>query len=85
MKLAWLGLILMGMIATQAQAQAPIAPTAPPDAAQVAKDAANYRKARQAVADLEKISAPSGIQETYKTTIGGVDQWLNVRGQDREQ
>jgi pimeloyl-ACP methyl ester carboxylesterase len=83
MKLAWLGLILMGMSMAQAQPQS--APPAPPDAAQVAREAANFRKARQAVADLEKISAPSGIQETYKTPIGGVDQWLNVRGQDRDQ
>ncbi|HEU4843471.1 MAG TPA: alpha/beta hydrolase, partial [Burkholderiaceae bacterium] len=83
MKLAWLGLILMGL--TAAQAQTPPAQEANSAATNpaVARDAANYRKARQAVADLEKISAPSGIQETYKTTIGGVDQWLNVRGQDR--
>ena len=27
--------------------------------------------------------SPSGIQESYKVRIGGVDQWLNVRGQDR--
>jgi pimeloyl-ACP methyl ester carboxylesterase len=83
MKLAWLGLILMSL--TAAQAQTPPAQDAANAAANaaVARDAANYRKARQAVADLEKISAPSGIQETYKTSIGGMDQWLNVRGQDR--
>lgn len=83
MKLAWLALILMSL--TAAQAQTPPAQEANSAAANPAavRDAANYRKARQAVADLEKISTPSGIQETYKTSIGGVDQWLNVRGQDR--
>jgi hypothetical protein len=42
-----------------------------------------YARARAIVADLGRITAPSGVQETYKTAIGGVDQWLNVRGQDR--
>ena len=38
---------------------------------------------RAAVEDLQRIPAPDGIQESYKTKIGGIDQWLNVRGQDR--
>ena len=42
-----------------------------------------YREARAAVADLEKILAPGGIQDAYKARIGGIDQWINVRGQDR--
>lgn len=42
-----------------------------------------YAKARAIIADLDRITAPSGVQETYKTRIGGVDQWLDVRGQDR--
>lgn len=42
-----------------------------------------YREARAAVADLQKIPAPGGIQDAYKTRIGGIDQWINVRGQDR--
>jgi pimeloyl-ACP methyl ester carboxylesterase len=48
-----------------------------------AKDAARYRAAREVVKDLGRIVAPTGIQETYKTKIGGIDQWLSVRGQDR--
>lgn len=42
-----------------------------------------YGKARTIIADLGRIVAPSGVQESYKTSIGGIDQWLNVRGQDR--
>lgn len=42
-----------------------------------------YRAARGAVADLEKIVAPEGVQDSYKTRIGGIDQWISVRGQDR--
>jgi pimeloyl-ACP methyl ester carboxylesterase len=43
----------------------------------------DWRDARAAVADLEKIAAPGGVQDSYKTRIGGIDQWLNVRGQDK--
>jgi len=52
--------------------------------AQEASDAKNLASARAAIEDLQRIVAPGGIQESYKTTIGGIDQWLNVRGQDRD-
>ena len=42
-----------------------------------------YDRAREVVRDLERIVAPTGIQETYKARIGGIDQWINIRGQDR--
>ncbi|MDN5781281.1 MAG: alpha/beta hydrolase [Luteimonas sp.] len=45
-------------------------------------DDAAYAKARDVVRDLERIVAPTGIQETWKTRIGGIDQWINARGQD---
>jgi pimeloyl-ACP methyl ester carboxylesterase len=41
-------------------------------------------KARKIIADLGKIVNPEGIQETYKTRIGGIDQWVYARGQDRK-
>ena len=50
--------------------------------AQQCPDIAPYQKAREAIQDLGRIVAPSGIQESYKTKIGGIDQWLSVRGQD---
>src|SRR3546814_7977706 len=43
-----------------------------------------YTKARDVVRDLQRIVAPTGIQETSKARIGGIDQWINVRGQDRD-
>jgi len=46
-------------------------------------DKSGMDAARSIVADLDRITAPTGIQEAYKTRIGGIDQWLNVRGQDR--
>lgn len=46
-------------------------------------DLAGYQQGREVIADLEHIVAPSGIQESYKVDIGGLPQWLYVRGQDR--
>jgi len=51
--------------------------------AQQCPDIAPYQEARAAIQDLGRIVAPSGIQESYKTKIGGIDQWINVRGQDK--
>lgn len=51
--------------------------------AQSCPDLAPYAKSREIIADLNRIVAPEGVQEQYKTRIGGVDQWINVRGQDR--
>src|SRR5690349_11519668 len=51
--------------------------------AQQCPDLAPYQKARNTIQDLNRIVAPSGIQESYKTKIGGVEQWLSVRGQDK--
>ncbi|WP_312516577.1 alpha/beta hydrolase [Massilia sp.] len=42
-----------------------------------------YAEARAAVQDLQRIVAPGGVQDSYTTRIGGIEQWLNVRGQDR--
>ena len=44
----------------------------------------DYSKARAIITDLNRIVAPNGVQETYKTRIGGIDQWINVRGQNRD-
>ncbi|MQA19546.1 alpha/beta fold hydrolase [Rugamonas sp. FT103W] len=43
----------------------------------------SYEQARAVVRDLQRIVAPGGVDESYTTTIGGIKQWLNVRGQDR--
>lgn len=44
---------------------------------------AGYEAARGVIRDLDRIVSPRGIQETYKARIGGIDQWIYVRGQDR--
>ncbi|OFA05162.1 alpha/beta fold hydrolase [Duganella sp. HH101] len=43
----------------------------------------SYEQARAVVRDLQRIVAPGGVDESYTTTIGGIKQWLNVRGQDK--
>ncbi|MBC7923860.1 MAG: alpha/beta hydrolase [Ferruginibacter sp.] len=42
-----------------------------------------YAKAKEIIEDLDKIVAPNGVQESYEITIGGVKQWVFVRGQDK--
>ena len=41
-----------------------------------------YRKHQNALAFA--ISAPNGISEARFVTIGGIDQWVTIRGQDRD-
>jgi len=52
-------------------------------AAQDNPDARAYAGARAAVESLQRIVAPGGVQDAYKTRIGGIDQWISVRGQER--
>lgn len=59
-----------------------LAISAPVDAAGC-KDTSRLADARAVIQDLDRIVAPSGVQEAFKTRIGGIDQWLNVRGQDK--
>jgi pimeloyl-ACP methyl ester carboxylesterase len=54
-----------------------------PSSAQDCPDIAAYQGAREVIEDLGRIVAPTGVQESYKTRIGGIDQWITVRGQDR--
>jgi len=43
-----------------------------------------YTKAREIIKDLDSIVSPDGIQERYKADIGGIKQWVYVRGQNKE-
>ncbi|KQV47547.1 alpha/beta fold hydrolase [Duganella sp. Root336D2] len=69
MKSAWLGLAALWISSSVM--------------AQTCAESPPCMRARAAVEDLTRIVAPEGVQETYKTRIGGIDQWINVRGQDR--
>ncbi|QDH70720.1 alpha/beta fold hydrolase [Marilutibacter alkalisoli] len=52
--------------------------------AQDCPDVAPYAPAREIIEDLNHIVAPNGVQEAYTTDIGGIPQYINVRGQDRD-
>ncbi len=44
-----------------------------------------YRKARQRrVAKALEITTPNGIVEERFVRIGGIDQWIQLRGEDRD-
>lgn len=47
-------------------------------------DTASYEGAREIVADLGRIMSPEGVDALYTAPIGGVDHWISVRGQDRD-
>ncbi|ROU06693.1 alpha/beta fold hydrolase [Lysobacter enzymogenes] len=57
---------------------------AAPAGAAECQDTAKYAEARAVIEDLDRINAPGGIQEAYAAPIGGIRQWINVRGQDRD-
>lgn len=44
----------------------------------------HYADAKKIIADLGKIVSPKGVQENYETKLGGLNQWLFVRGQDKD-
>lgn len=43
-----------------------------------------YAPGREIVADIGRIVAPRGVQETFELTLGGARQVVNVRGADRD-
>lgn len=38
---------------------------------------------RDIIGDVSRIVAPNGVQENFKLRIGGIEQWIYARGQDR--
>ncbi|MRX08828.1 alpha/beta fold hydrolase [Pseudoduganella sp. FT25W] len=38
---------------------------------------------RDIIGDVSRIVAPNGVQENFTLHIGGIDQWIYTRGQDR--
>ncbi len=67
----WIALLCMLNLAT------------PAFAADTCPDTSALEPARAVVRDLQRITTPNGIQEHYATPIGGIDQWLTIRGHDR--
>src|SRR6201988_1340199 len=43
----------------------------------------NRAEATAIIADARKILTPNGVERLEKVRIGGIDQWVSVRGNDR--
>ncbi|HEX5181981.1 MAG TPA: alpha/beta fold hydrolase [Allosphingosinicella sp.] len=43
----------------------------------------NRAEATEVVRDLRKIVTPDGIEKAQRIRIGGIDQWVTIRGDDR--
>lgn len=43
-----------------------------------------YTDARSIIEDMQRIVTPNGIEESFAARIGGIDQWVSVRGKDRD-
>lgn len=79
------------MLALTAPVTATHAATAPTASASTAAIAAaspasppmSRDKVVSILANNRRIVSPSGIDETIKLRIGGIDQWLSIRGKDR--
>jgi hypothetical protein len=44
---------------------------------------ANRAEATAIIADARKILTPNGVERLEKVRIGGIDQWVSIRGTDR--
>lgn len=55
-----------------------------PAQAQAQDEKASSCNARATIAALGDIVTPDGIEERFKVRIGGIDQWLSVRGRHRD-
>jgi proline iminopeptidase len=62
----------------------PASAAGPAPAASAAASAADWRTPVQKILrDVRHIPSPPGIEETFPVRIGGIEQWISVRGRDR--
>jgi proline iminopeptidase len=40
-------------------------------------------RARKIIGDLQKVVSPNGIDQQMEITIGGIKQWITIRGRDK--
>ena len=73
-----IALLLAGLLAVASSARAQAA------ASGGAASSADWRTPVQKILrDVRRIPSPPGIEETFAVRIGGIDQWISVRGRDR--
>ena len=69
-------LVAAGLLAVASSAHAQAAASAPA--------AADWRTpAQKILRDVRRVTSPQGIEETRAVHIGGIEQWISVRGHDR--
>jgi pimeloyl-ACP methyl ester carboxylesterase len=44
-----------------------------------------YVEVRPLIADMQRIVTPHGVQSVERVTLGGMEQWISIRGNDRRQ
>ena len=69
---------LLGMMAQPSHSEAPIDP-----AGREIIAADPFAPARAIIADVQRVVAPNGVDETLTLTLGGARQVVNIRGADR--
>lgn len=69
---------LLGMMAQPSHSEAPIDP-----AGREIVAADPFAPARAIIADVQRVVAPNGVDETLTLTLGGARQVVNIRGADR--
>ena len=60
----------LALAAVSAEAQTPSPPT-------------SRAQATAIIANARKIVTPNGVERLQKVRIGGIDQWVSIRGADR--
>src|SRR5262252_5364046 len=49
-----------------------------------ARDSSSRAEATKIIAEARRIVNPSGVEQLEKVQIGGIDQWVSIRGTDRK-
>ena len=77
--------IATGVAALSASTARPVRaqPAAAPAPAQGPVKPANRAEATAIIAQARKIVTPNGVQRLEKVRIGGIEQWVSIRGVDR--
>lgn len=74
---AAMALVLASALGARAQ-------TAPPDvAAAYSAPEEAYVAIRPMIADMQRIVTPNGVETVEQVTLGGIPQWISIRGHDR--
>ena len=72
----------MAIVTLLACSPSAVAQTTEPDTAYSAPEEA-YVAIRPMIADMQRIVTPNGVETAEQVTLGGMPQWISIRGADR--